>query len=720
MTEQTAIRWEKDEDNIVTLILDDPTQSANTMNELYVRSMHDVVARLEAEKDDIAGVVITSAKKTFFAGGDLRDILKATKEDAPEFIAGVTEIKRQLRVLETFGRPVVAALNGTALGGGLEIALACHHRIALNNPRAQFGLPEVMLGLMPGAGGVVRTTRMIGIQNALMNVILQGQRMKAQKALSVGIIDAIVDTEEELIANAKAWIKANPKAQQPWDVRGFKIPGGDPKTPAFAMNLPAFPANLRKQLKGARYPAPIAAMSAAVEGAQVDYDQAEIIEGRYFASLATSQVAKNMITAFFFNLQAINGGESRPKDVPKFKAEKVGIIGAGMMGAGIAYASARSGAQVVLKDVSLEGAEKGKAYSENILKKQVSRGRMTQEKADEILARIQPTDKAEDFAGVDFVIEAVFEDTSLKHKVFQEIENVVNADAVLGSNTSSLPITQLAEGVEKQENFIGIHFFSPAEKMPLVEIIKGKNTNDETLAKVYDYCLQIKKTPIVVNDSRGFFTTRVISTFTSEGLTMVGEGISPVSIEQAAQQAGYPVGTLNLIDEISMETALRIVDATRKAIEAEGGELPVAPAEQVMRKMVEELGRPGRAKGQGFFDYKDGKRAGFWPGLADAFGGDKDIPFQDMQDRLMFVEAIEAVKCYEEKVIESVADANIGSIFGIGFPALSGGVLQFVNQWEGGIAGFVKRAEELAEQYGERFNPPQLLRDMAEKGETFK
>lgn len=720
MTEQTAIRWEKDEDNIVTLILDDPTQSANTMNELYVRSMHDAVARLEAEKDDITGVVITSAKNTFFAGGDLRDILKATKEDAPEFIAGVTEIKRQLRVLETFGRPVVAALNGTALGGGLEIALACHHRIALNNPRAQFGLPEVMLGLMPGAGGVVRTTRMIGIQNALMNVILQGQRMKAQKALSVGIIDAIVDTEEELIANAKAWIKENPNAKQPWDKQGFKIPGGDPKTPSFAMNLPAFPANLRKQLKGAKYPAPIAAMSAAVEGAQVGYDQAEVIEGRYFASLATSQVAKNMITAFFFNLQAINGGESRPKDVPKFKAEKVGIIGAGMMGAGIAYATARSGAQVVLKDVSLEGAEKGKAYSENILKKQVSRGRMTQEKADEILARIQPTDKAEDFAGVDFVIEAVFEDTSLKHKVFQEIENVVNADAVLGSNTSSLPITQLAEGVEKQENFIGIHFFSPAEKMPLVEIIKGKNTNDETLAKVYDYCLQIKKTPIVVNDSRGFFTTRVISTFTSEGLAMVGEGISPVSIEQAAQQAGYPVGTLNLIDEISMETALRIVDATRKAVEAEGGSLPVEPAEKVMRKMVEELGRPGRAKGQGFFDYKDGKRVGFWPGLADAFGGDKDIPFQDMQDRLMFVEAIEAVKCYDEKVIESVADANIGSIFGIGFPALSGGVLQFVNQWEGGIAGFVKRAEELAEQYGERFNPPQLLRDMAAKGETFK
>jgi len=720
MTEQTAIRWEKDEDNIVTLILDDPTQSANTMNELYVRSMHDAVARLEAEKDDITGVVITSAKSTFFAGGDLRDILKATKEDAPEFIAGVTEIKRQLRVLETFGRPVVAALNGTALGGGLEIALACHHRIALNNPRAQFGLPEVMLGLMPGAGGVVRTTRMIGIQNALMNVILQGQRMKAQKALSVGIIDAIVDTEEELIANAKAWIKENPNAKQPWDKQGFKIPGGDPKTPSFAMNLPAFPANLRKQLKGAKYPAPIAAMSAAVEGAQVGYDQAEVIEGRYFASLATSQVAKNMITAFFFNLQAINGGESRPKDVPKFKAEKVGIIGAGMMGAGIAYATALSGAEVVLKDVSLEGAEKGKAYSENILKKQVSRGRMTQEKADEILARIQPTDKAEDFAGVDFVIEAVFEDTSLKHKVFQEIENVVNADAVLGSNTSSLPITQLAEGVAKQENFIGIHFFSPAEKMPLVEIIKGKNTNDETLAKVYDYCLQIKKTPIVVNDSRGFFTTRVISTFTSEGLAMVGEGISPVSIEQAAQQAGYPVGTLNLIDEISMETALRIVDATRKATEAEGGELPVAPAEQVMRKMVEELGRPGRAKGQGFFDYKDGKRAGFWPGLADAFGGDKEIPFQDMQDRLMFVEAIEAVKCYDEKVIESVADANIGSIFGIGFPALSGGVLQFVNQWEGGIAGFVKRAEELAEQYGERFNPPQLLRDMAAKGETFK
>lgn len=721
MTEQSSIRWEKDDNNIVTLILDDPTQSANTMNELYARSMGETVARLEEEKDDIAGVVITSAKSTFFAGGDLRDILKARKEDAPEFIAGVTELKRQLRVLETLGKPVVAALNGTALGGGLEIALACHHRIAVKGTNAVFGLPEVTLGLLPGAGGVVRTTRMLGIQNALMNVILQGQRMKAEKAQSIGLIDALVDSVEELVPAAKAWIKENPKAQQPWDKKGFKIPGGDPKTPAFAMNLPAFPANLRKQLKGAKYPAPIAAMSAAVEGAQVDFEQAQVIEGRYFGHVATSQVAKNMITAFFFNLQAINGGESRPKEVAKFKAEKVGIIGAGMMGAGIAYATARSGAQVVLKDISLEGAQKGKAYSENLLKKQVSRGRMTQEKADEILARITPTDKAEDFAGVDFVVEAVFEETKLKHKVFQEIEDVVNADAVLGSNTSSLPITQLAKGVEKQENFIGIHFFSPAEKMPLVEIIKGENTSDETLAKVYDYCLQIRKTPIVVNDSRGFFTTRVISTFSSEGLTMIAEGVSPVSVEQAAQQAGYPVGTLTLADEISMETGLRIIEAARNDALAAGEEAPpVLPVEKVMRKMVEEFGRPGRAKGQGFYEYKDGRRSGLWPGLKDAFGGDKEIPFQDIQDRLMFVEAIEAVKCYDEKVIESVADANIGSIFGIGFPALTGGVLQFVNQYEGGIAGFVKRAEALAEQYGERFNPPQLLRDMAAKGETFR
>ncbi|WP_300381893.1 3-hydroxyacyl-CoA dehydrogenase NAD-binding domain-containing protein [uncultured Alcanivorax sp.] len=721
MSEQTAIRWEQDADNIVTLILDDPNQSANTMNELYGKSMAATVERLEKEKDNIAGVIITSAKKTFFAGGDLRDLLKAKKEDGQVFLDNVTEIKRQLRVLETLGKPVVAALNGTALGGGLEIALACHHRVAINDKSAQFGLPEVTLGLLPGGGGVTRVVRMLGIQDGLMKVLMQGQRMKADKAQKVGLIDELAADREEMLAKAREWIKANPKAQQPWDQKGYKIPGGDPKNPKFAMNLPAFPANLKKQIKGANYPAPLAIMSAAVEGAQVDFDNASTIEGRYFVSLVTSQVAKNMITAFFFNLQAINAGASRPKDVPKFRAEKVGILGAGMMGAGIAYVTARSGAQVVLKDISQENAEKGKDYSRKLLDKEISRGKMTEEKKEQILSLIHATADAKDLEGVDFVIEAVFESTELKHKVFQEIEDVVKPDAVLGSNTSSLPITGLAKGVKKQDNFIGIHFFSPVDKMPLVEIISGKDTSPEALAKTYDYCQQIKKTPIVVNDARGFFTTRVIGTFANEGIAMLGEGINAQSIEQAAMQAGYPVGTLNLIDEINMETALKIGKAARDDAKREGTELPPEhPAEVVMKKMVEELDRPGKVQGKGFYEYPENGKKHLWPGLKDAFGGDKEIPFEDIKERMMFVEAIEAVKCFDEGVMESVADANIGSIFGIGFPAWTGGVIQYINQYEGGLRGFVARAQELAKLYGDRFNPPASLVEKAEKGEIYK
>jgi 3-hydroxyacyl-CoA dehydrogenase/enoyl-CoA hydratase/3-hydroxybutyryl-CoA epimerase len=721
MSEQTAIRWEKDADNIVVLTMDDPNQSANTMNELYGKSMAAVVERLEKEKDEIAGVIITSAKKTFFAGGDLRDLLKARKEDGPQFLAGVTELKRQLRIMETLGKPVVAAMNGTALGGGLEIALACHHRVAINDKSAQFGLPEVSLGLLPGGGGVTRIVRMLGIQDGLMKVLMQGQRMKADKAQKIGLIDELVADRDAMMAKAREWIKANPKAMQPWDQKGYKIPGGDPKNPKFAVNLPAFPANLKKQVKGANYPAPLAIMSAAIEGAAVDFDNASLIEGRYFVSLVTSQVAKNMITAFFFNLQAINGGASRPDGIEKFRAEKVGVLGAGMMGAGVAYVTARSGSQVVLKDISAENAEKGKDYSRKLLDKEISKGKMTEEKKEEILGRITATADAKDLEGVDFVIEAVFENTELKHKVFQEIEDVVNPDAVLGSNTSSLPITGLAKGVKKKDNFIGIHFFSPVDKMPLVEIICGKDTCPEALAKTYDYCLQIKKTPIVVNDARGFFTTRVIGTFANEGIAMLGEGVNAQSIEQAAMQAGYPVGTLNLIDEINMETALKIGKAARDDAKREGAELPPEhPAEVVMKKMVEELDRPGKLQGKGFYEYPENGKKHLWPGLADAFGGSKDMPFEDIKERMMFIESLEAVKCFDEGVMDSVADANIGSIFGIGFPAWTGGVMQYINQYEGGLRGFVARAQELAKLYGERFNPPASLVEKAEKGEIYK
>ena len=717
---ETAIRWEKDADNIVTLILDDPNQSANTMNELYGKSMQASVERLEAEIEDISGVIVTSAKKTFFAGGDLRDLLKVTNERAAEFTEGLNALNAQLRKLETLGKPVVAALNGTALGGGLEIALACHYRVAINDAKTKFGLPEVKLGLLPGGGGVTRTVRMLGIQNALMNVLLQGVEMNPEKAKAQGIVNELATDRDDMLAKARAWIKANPKAQQPWDVKGYRIPGGDPKTPAFAMNLPAFPANLKKQLKGANYPAPLAIMSAAVEGAQVDFDNARKIEGRYFTSLVCGQVSKNMITAFFFNLQAINKGASRPNDIPKYTAQKVAVLGAGMMGAGIAYVTARSGAEVVLKDISVENAEKGKDYSRKILDKAISRGKMTAEKKEEILARIKTTADAKDLEGCDFVVEAVFENTELKHKVFQEIEGSVLPDAVLGSNTSTLPITGLAEGVRNQPNFIGIHFFSPVDKMPLVEIIRGANTSDEVLAKAFDYTLQIKKTPIVVNDSRGFFTSRVIGTFMNEAIAMVGEGISPLSIEQACTQAGYPVGALKLMDEINMKLSLKIAGEFQKAADAEGKTLQRHAALDVMEKMVNELNRPGKLDGAGFYEYDDKGKAHMWPGLKDVFGGDKEIPFNDMQERMLFVEAIETVKCFDEGVLTSVGDANIGSIFGIGFPAWTGGIMQYINQYEGGLRGFVTRAQELEKTYGERFTPPASLIEKAEKGETYR
>jgi len=725
---QTAIRWEKDADNIVTLTLDDPTSSANTMNELYGRSMAEAVARLQAEKADIKGVIITSAKKTFFAGGDLKSLIQAGPEHAARFEAEVTEIKRQLRVLETLGKPVVAALNGTALGGGLEIALACHRRIALNNPKAEFGLPEVSLGLLPGGGGVTRIIRMLGIQNGLMNVLMQGQRMKPAKALSAGIIDEIAETPEDMLSKARDWIKANPAAQQPWDVKGYKMPGGTPSTPALAMNLPAFPANLRKQLKGAQdnYPAPKAIMSAAVEGAQVDFDNALKIEGRYFTQLAIGKHSKNMIKAFFFDLQKINGGGSRPskQTYPEWKCKKVGILGAGMMGQGIAYVSAMAGIEVVLIDAAQEAADRGKAYTQKLLEKRVSKGQMTKDKAEEKLALITATTDYSLLAGADLVIEAVFEDRKIKADVTAKAEAACGPELVMASNTSTLPISGLAQASRNARNYIGLHFFSPVDKMPLVEIIMGKETGDEALAKAFDYTLQIKKTPIVVNDSRGFFTSRVFGTFCMEGVNMLAEGWNPVSIEQAAAQAGMPIGPLAVLDEVNLELTRKVRVQTEKDLAAEGlSPLPVDAAVPVIDKMLNEFKRPGKKDGAGFYEYPaDGKKF-IWPELFNAFmKADKAQPspaeFAELKERLLYRQSIEAARCYEEGVLRSVADANIGSVFGIGMAPWTGGQLQYINFI--GVPEFVRRADELAAKHGERFTPPKLLRDMAAKGETFQ
>ncbi|WP_217253617.1 3-hydroxyacyl-CoA dehydrogenase NAD-binding domain-containing protein [Streptomyces sp. AC602_WCS936] len=720
-TESTTIRWEQDDTGIVTLVLDDPDQSANTMNAAFIDSLDAVAARLTEHRDDIRGVIVASAKKSFFAGGDLHDLMSVTPETAQRSFDAGMRVKRSLRVLETLGKPVVAAINGAALGGGYEIALACHHRVVLDTPAARVGLPEVTLGLLPGGGGVTRTVRMFGVTEALRKVLLEGTQYGPARALEAGLVDEIAADRDELISRARAFVDAHPESAQPWDEPGYRIPGGTPANPKLAAQLPALPALLKQKTGGAPAPAPRNILAAAVESSQVDVDTAFVVEARYLTELVTGQITKNMIQAFFFDLQAVNSGAGRPKEVEARKVTKVAVLGAGMMGAGIAYSCARAGIEVVLKDVALEAALKGKGYSEKLCAKAVAKGRTSQEKADALLARIIPTAEAADLAGCDAVIEAVFEDTSLKHKVFQEIEDVVVPDALLCSNTSTLPITALAEGVERQADFIGLHFFSPVDKMPLVEIIRGERTGDEALARAFDLVRQISKTPIVVNDSRGFFTSRVIGRFIDEGVAMVGEGIEPASVEQAAAQAGYPAKVLSLMDELTLTLPRKIREETRRAAEEAGQSWEPHPADAVVDRMIDEFGRPGRSGGAGFYDYVDGKRAGLWPGLREHFTDPAKQPAEltEPAERMLFVEALDSVRCLEEDVLVSVADANIGSILGIGFPGWTGGVLQYINGYEGGLPGFVARARELADRYGARFAPPELLLRKAERGETF-
>lgn len=729
----SSIRWDQGDDGIVILTLDAPGQSANTMNAGYVESMDAILDRLDEQKDAIRGVVITSAKKTFFAGGDLNLLRAVTPDNAAEFHAGMTHLKAQLRRLETFPFPIVSAINGAALGGGLELTLATHHRVAVDHPSVKLGLPEVSLGLLPGAGGVTRTVRMLGIADALMKVLMKGDRMVPGKALKIGLIDETVATADDLLPAARAWIAANPDAKQPWDQPDYRIPGGTPSSKGMDQLLPAIPANVRKQLGGANYPAPRAIIAAAVEGAQVDLDSAFAIEGRYLTSLATGQVAKNMIQAFFFDLQEVSGDRGRERTGDPALVQKVVVLGAGMMGAAIAYVCAKVGIEVVLKDVSLEAAERGKGYSQALVDKAVSRGRSTEAEGAALLERITPAADPAQAAGADLVIEAVFEDPSVKAQVFAEIEPHLAPDALLGSNTSTLPITLLAEHVGRPDDFIGLHFFSPVDKMPLLEIIKGERTGDEALSRALDLAKQIKKTPIVVNDSRGFFTSRVIGTFIQEGVAMLLEGVPARSIEQATSQAGYPAPVLQLTDELSLTLWQKIRNASRAAIEADGGTWEAHPAEAVIDRMVDDFGRGGKLAGAGFYDYEDGKRTGLWAGLKDAFGdrtvdaptsyaraeAANAIPFEDLKERLMFIETLETVKCLDEGVLESAADANIGSIFGIGFPAWTGGVLQYANGYEGGLTGFVARARELQAAYGDRFAPPASLVAKAEAGERY-
>lgn len=702
---------------VAVVTMDAPDQAANTMDREFCIDLVRQVDELVAGKEQLTGIVITSAKKTFFAGGDLDLMMRATKEDAAAIYEMLTTTKAQFRRIETIGVPVVAAVNGSALGGGYEIALAAHHRVLLDAPGTRIGLPEVTLGLLPGAGGTTRTVRLFGLQKALETLLLNGRTYAPAAAAELGLVDELVEDPTDLLPRALAWIEANPNAAQPWDVEGYAIPGGRPADPQLAGNLPALPALMRKQLKGAPLPAPSRVLAAAVEGAQVDFDTALDIESRYCTELICGQASANIIKSQFFDTQQILKGQGRPDGFPVHRASKVAVIGAGMMGAAIAYVCADSGLDVTLKDVSMEAAERGKTYASKALAKRVAKGTIAEADASRMLDRIAPVIDPSDLSGADLVIEAVFENPSLKRQIFAEIEEHVTADAVLASNTSTLPISDLAAGVSRPEDFIGLHFFSPVDRMPLLEIVVGKMTSDATLAKAMDIARQIGKTPIVVNDNPGFFTTRVIVQYVLEAVAAVGEGIPASSIEQAATQAGYPVGPLALLDELTLTLLRAIYDQSARA--RNEGPADRHPGMATLERMID-LGRPGRSKGAGFYEYADGKRLRCWDDLANQFGrteGTADL--DELQERMLFTESLDTIRCLDEGVLRSVPDANIGSILGIGYPGWTGGVLQYVNQYAGGPQGFVARAAELAERHGARFLPPESLVALAKDGQVY-
>jgi len=709
------INYNIDEQGILTLTLDNPKKSVNVINEAFLERFFEVIELIKKDTNHIKGIIVTSSKELFMAGADIDAMF--THNDPKIFFEAAEKLKSGLRYLETLGKPTVAAINGTALGAGFEICLAMHHRIALNNDKIQIGLPEVQLGLLPGGGGVTRMVRLLGLLPCLP-YLTEGKKVSPRQALDEGLIHEIAETKDILIQKAIQFILENPKSKAIWDMDGYKMPGGTPTNPKLAQMLPAGPAMLAQKTYN-NYPAPKAIMSAAVEGASVDFDTASRIESRYFAQLATGKVAKNMINVFWKQLNLINSGNSRPTSVSeKFKVEKVGILGAGMMGSGIAYVSAKAGISTVLKDVSMEIAEKGKSYSENIVKKAVSKGRISKEKADNLLKLIQPSCSAEDLKDCDLIIEAVFENRDLKAKVTQEAEMQVSENAVMASNTSTLPITGLAKASIRPMNFIGLHFFSPVDKMPLVEIICGKETGEETLAKAFDYVKQINKTPIVVNDSRGFYTSRVFATYVMEGMAMLAEGQHPRSIEVAGLQAGMPVGPLALTDEVSLNLVDHIRKQTIEDLKAEGKPIVEHKAYEVVDVMVNKVQRLGKAYGAGFYEYpKDGEKKFLWKDLQNYFPQQKPVEQQEMIDRFLYIQALETVRCMDENVLRSVPDANIGSVFGWGFAPFKGGTLQFINDI--GLSQFIIRANELESKYGKRFSVPESLIKKAEKGEEY-
>jgi len=607
-------------------------------------------------------------------------VLKLQASDAAAGFVGIEAVKKAFRRIETMGKPVVALLQGAALGGGWEVALIAHTRFALDKPSTMFGLPEVTLGLIPGATGITKMTRLLGLM-AAQPYLMEGKLFNPNEALSLGLVDGLASSPEQLLELGLGYIHDNPQAQQPWDRKGYKMPGGSVNSPALASGLAVAPAMLFNKTHGL-YPAAQAILECMVEGAQVDYDTATRIESRKLAKVMVSQTTKNMITAFFFNLNAIKAGQSRPRGFAPWKPVKVGILGAGMMGAGIAVANAKKSIPCVLLDVDFKKAQQA-----------------------QILPLIHATDKVSDLQGCDLVIEAVFENRALKAQVTQEAEAVMNAAGVFASNTSTLPISGLAQASVRPAKFIGLHFFSPVDKMRLVEIIKGADTDDETLARAYDYVLAIGKTPIVVNDSRGFFTSRVFGTYVMEGAAMLGEGIPAALIEHAALAAGMPVGPLAVMDETSLSLSVHVIEQTRSDFAAEGKTYVTSAGEKIVERMVNEFKRAGRAAGAGFYDYPSAGPKRLWSGLKQHF--EKPLTGEPlalqlaMNQRLLYRQAVETARCLQENVLTSAHDANIGSIFGIGFPAWTGGALQFV--FSEGLETFVNNCRQLAQQHGQGF-----------------
>lgn len=700
------------DDAIATLNLERPGDGPNRVDDAFLAALADAVDEL-AGRSGLRGVVVTSAQPDFLVGADI-DAIYALHEPA-DALALARRFTALLRRLETLGTPVVAAVDGRALGGGLELALACHHRIATDRPATRLGLPEMRLGLMPGGGGTQRLPRLIGVRPAL-ELMLDGTELDARSAHGRGIVDALAADGDELAGRARAWIEARPEPRQPWDREGFAWPGGGPDGREMRRTWSLAPALLRRR-RVVALSTGVDLLSAVFEGSQVDLDTGCWIESRYFAHCVTGRPAKNALRVLWYQLAAVRRGEARPAGHDERRFETLGVLGAGLMGAGIANVAARAGLSVRIKDVDRAHAERALDHARRQWDRDLERGRGTAEARDAALARMQAIESDAELAGCDLVIEAVDEDRSLKERVLAAAGAAVDPGTIVASNTSTLPIGSLAPACEHRGRFLGLHFFSPVERMPLLEIIRGPETGEATLAQAFDFARQIGKTAIAVNDGRGFFTSRVFAAYVLEGAALLGEGQPPALIEHAATAAGMPLGPLALTDEVSLTLIAHILDQERRDEEAAGRNPAAHPGEAVVRALIERHGRPGRRGSGGFYDYPEEGGRRLWPGLAEAFPrAGSPAPSGALAERLMLVQANEAARAYAEGIVERLADANVASVLGWGFPATAGGVLGYIDEL--GAAAFVERTRALAARHGERFAPADILVRTAEAGGT--